>query len=112
MKPVSCNQCNGEHRKAFVPRYPTESCSVSGPDSHNEHTERVGLFIISWLVVKNLPASVRDRGDAGLIPGSGRYTGEGNGNPLQSSCLGSSMDRGAWWVTVLGVAESQTGLSN
>ena len=39
-------------------------------------------------------------GDQGLIPGSGRYPGEGNGNPLQYSCLDSSMDRGAWQATV------------
>ena len=44
-------------------------------------------------VVKNLPASTRD---VGSIPGSGRSFGEGNGNPLQYSCLGNPMDRGAW----------------
>ena len=38
--------------------------------------------------------------------------GEGNGNPLQHSCLGNPMNRGAWWATVLGVTKSQTGLSN
>ena len=48
-------------------------------------------------VLKNLPASPRD---AGSIPGSGRSPGEGNGNPLQYSCLGNPMDRGAWWATV------------
>ena len=55
-------------------------------------------------VVKNLPA---DAGDAGSIPGSGRSTGEGNANPLQYSCLGDPMDRGAWQATVHGVAQSQ-----
>ena len=54
-------------------------------------------------VVKNLPAIA---GDAGLIPGLGRFPGEGNGNPLQYSCLGTLMYRGAWWATVHGVAES------
>jgi len=39
-------------------------------------------------------------GDAGLIPGLGRLPGEGNGNPLQNSCLENSMDRGAWRATV------------
>ena len=48
----------------------------------------------------------------GLIPGSGRPPGGGNGNPLQSSCLGKPMDRGAWWATVHGVAKSQTHLSD
>ena len=48
----------------------------------------------------------------GLIHGSGRSPGEGNGHPLQYSCLENSMDRGAWWVTVHGVAKSQTWLSD
>ena len=52
--------------------------------------------------VKNLPASA---GDAGLISGSGRSAGEGNDNPLQYSCLGNPMDRGAWWATVHGVTK-------
>ena len=43
-------------------------------------------------------------GDLGLIPGLGRSPGEGNGNPLQYSCLENLMDRGAWWATVHGVA--------
>ena len=43
-------------------------------------------------------------GDPGSIPGSGRSPREGNGNPLQDSCLENSMDRGAWWATVHGVA--------
>ena len=51
-------------------------------------------------------------GDLGLIPGSGRSSGEGNGNPLQYSCLGNSMDRGAWQATVHGVTTSRTRLSN
>jgi len=42
----------------------------------------------------------------------GRSRGEGNGNPLQYSCLENPMDRGAWWATVHGVAKSQTGLSD
>ena len=42
-------------------------------------------------------------GDPGLIPGSGRSPGEGNGNPLQCSCLEKPTDRGAWWATVHGV---------
>ena len=46
--------------------------------------------------------------DPGLTPGSGRSPGEGNGNPLQYSCLENSMDRGAWWATVRGVGKSQT----
>ena len=55
--------------------------------------------------VKNLPANA---GDVGLIPGSGRSPGEGNGNSFQYSCPGNPMDRGAWWATVHGVTKSQT----
>ena len=51
-------------------------------------------------------------GDMGSIPGSGRSPGEGNGNPLQYSCLGNSRDRGAWQATVHGVAKSQTQLND
>ena len=57
-------------------------------------------------VVKNLPATAGDSRDVGLIPGSGRSLGGGNGDPLQYSCLKNSMDRGAWWATVHGVTES------
>ena len=58
------------------------------------------------LVVKNPPASAGDQRDVGLIPGSGRSPGGGNGNSLQYSCLKSSMGRGAWEATVHGVTES------
>ena len=51
-------------------------------------------------------------GDPGLTPGSGRSHGEGNNNPLLYSCLDSSMDRGAWWVTVHSVARSRTRLND
>ena len=63
------------------------------------------------LEVKNLPANAGDTRDAGLIPGLGRSLGVGDGSPLQYSCLKNSTDRGAWWVTVHGVTESQTRLS-
>jgi len=53
-------------------------------------------------VVKNLPANAED---IDLIPGSRRSPGEGNGNPLQYSCLGKSMNRGVWWATVHGVSK-------
>ena len=57
-------------------------------------------------------ASARNAGDLGSIPGLGRSPGEGNGNPLQYSCLENSMDGGAWWATVHGVTKSQTRLSD
>ena len=62
------------------------------------------------LVVKNPPANAGDQRDVGSNPGSGRSPGEGNGNPLQYSCLENPMDRGAWWATVHGVTKSQTRL--
>ena len=61
-------------------------------------------------MVKNLPANAEDVRDTGLIPGSGRFSGGGHGNPLQYSCLENPMDRGTWWATVLRVAKSQTQL--
>ena len=56
-------------------------------------------------VVKNLPASVGDTEDVGSICGTGISLEEGNGNPLQYSCMGNPMDTGAWWTTVHGVTE-------
>ena len=60
-------------------------------------------------MVKNPPAM---QDDTGSVPGLGRSLGGGNGNPLQASCLGNPTNRGAWWATVHGVAESQTPLSD
>ena len=57
-------------------------------------------------------ASAYNAGDLDSIPGSGRSPGEGNGIPLQYSCLESPMEGGAWWATVHGIAKSQTRLSN
>ena len=56
--------------------------------------------------------SAYNAGDLGSIPGLGRSPGEGNGHPLQYSCLENPMNRGAWWATVHGVAKSQTRLSS
>ena len=66
-------------------------------------------------LVKNLPVvqeATCNVGDLGLIPGLGRYPEEENGNPFQNSCLGNTMDGGAWWATVHEAAESQTQVSN
>ena len=59
-------------------------------------------------MVKNPPSNAGDAGVSGLMSGLGRSPGEGNENPLQYSCLGNPMDRGAWWATVHGVSKSQT----
>ena len=71
------------------------------------------VFKLLW-VFKGFPggsdgkASAYNAGDLGLIPESGRSPGEGNGNPLQYSCLENPMDEGAWEATVHGVAKSRT----
>ena len=57
-------------------------------------------------MVKNLPASAGDIRNAGSIPGQGRSSGGGHGNPLQYSCLENPMDQGAWWAMVHKVAKS------
>ena len=63
--------------------------------------------------VKEYACSAGDTGDAGLIPGSGRYPGEGNGNPLQYSCLENPHGRGTWRATVhVGSQKSLTRLSH
>ena len=71
-------------------------------------------FKISWqsFFIKSLESSAGDARDVGLIPGSGRSPGGGNGNPLQYSCLGNPLIRGIWQATVHGVSKSQTWLSN
>ena len=60
------------------------------------------------VVKKKKKKSACQTGDPGSIPGLGKSPGEGNGNPLQYSCLENSMDRGAWWATVHGVAKTRT----
>ena len=60
------------------------------------------------LVVKNLPANSGEVRNLSLIPGSGRFPGEGDGNPFQYSCLENPMDRGTQWAMVHKVTKSQT----
>ena len=85
------------------------------------YSRNLPVFVIVFLFYNNLKSfpgvsdskeSVHNVGDPGLIPGSGRSPGEGNGNPLQYFCLENSMDRGAWLATVQGVTKSWTQLSN
>ena len=61
-------------------------------------------------MVKNLPAKAGDTRDVDLIPGAGRFPGEGNGNPLHDSFLENPVDRGAWQATVHGVTKSRARL--
>ena len=69
-----------------------------------------GSFYQVALVVKNPPVNAGDVRDAGLIPGLGRSSGGGNGNPLQYSCLETPLDNGAWQAIVHRVAKSWTRL--
>ena len=84
-------------------------CDFGPFGSHN----LLGIMVVFGFpggsVMKNPLASA---GDVGLIPGSGRFPGEGNGNPLQYPCLGNPMDRGAWQAIVHGVSKSWTCLSD
>ena len=75
----------------------------------------IECFLLAYILYKiGFPSgsdgkeSACNAGDPGLIPGLGRSPGGGNGNPLQYSCLENPMDRGAWGVTVHGVAKSRT----
>ena len=61
-----------------------------------------------WLSGEVSTGNAGDAGDSGSIPGLGRSPREGNGTRLQYSCLENPMDRGAWWVMVHGVAQSET----
>ena len=78
---------------------------------HNLATEHdlTGIIMLSPKVVKESACNAEDPGST---PGLGRSPGEGNGNPLQYSCLENPMDKGAWWATVHGVTKSQTRLSD
>ena len=65
-------------------------------------------YLIIWLPSRSDgKVSACNARNPGLIPGLARSVGEGNGNPLQYSCLGNPMDRGAWWAPVQGVTQSQ-----
>ena len=68
------------------------------------HTQ-IHTQLYCQVVPVNSPANAGDTGDVDLIPGSGRSPVEGNGNPLQYSCLGNPMDRGDWWATVHGITK-------
>ena len=70
--------------------------------------EKLGFPIVDFLGGSDGKESSCNAGDPGSIPGSARSSGEGNGYPLQYSCLEKSMDRGAWWASVHGVAKGRT----
>ena len=70
------------------------------------------MFLESFPCSSVVKESACNAGDLGSIPGSGRFTGEGHGNPLQYPCLENLMDREAWWSAVHGVAKSWPRLIN
>ena len=80
--------------------------------------ERLDLPMSKPLKLFGFPWELRGKGsacnagDMGSIPGSEKSPGEGNGNPLQYSCLENPMGRGAWWATVHSIAKSRTHLSD
>ena len=90
------------------------SCELFGAENNQgprDPGRNYDLFP-NCLVAQMIKNSTVNAGDAGSIPGLGRSPGEGNGNPLQHSCLGNPMGRGAWWATVHGVVKSRTCLSD
>ena len=92
--------------------------NCSGNSNETLHwTSIISLCLVSGMVWgfpggSEVKASACNVGNLGSIPGSGRSPGEGNGNPLQYSCLENHMDGRAWWVTVHGVVKSWTQLSD
>ena len=78
----------------------------------NFKSKKILVALEKWDVYSDGKTSAYNAGDPGSIPGSGRFSGEANGNPLQYSCLENPMDGGACKATVYGVAKSRTRLSD
>ena len=117
LKCLSMHACIGEGNGN-----PLQHSSLGNPRDQGAWWATVYGVAQSWTWLKRLSSSSSNSsngkesacnaGDQGLIPGLGSSSGEGNGNPLQYSCLEKPLDREAWWATVHGVTESQTRLSN
>ena len=86
----------------------TETLLQTAAGRGHQRSEPFDVGFPGSAVGKNPPANAGDARDAGLIPGLGSSSGEGNSNPLQYSCLENPMDRGAQWATVHSVTESDT----
>ena len=99
------------HRERPAPRGGSFTQCPGDMEGQNAFPSTPPMGFPGGAVVKNLRANEGDTGDPSSIPGSGRSSEEGNGTPLQYSCLESSMDREAWWAAVHGVAKSQIRLS-
>ena len=97
----------------FATVQPSPRTRVTGEERYKSSDAPTLLCsFCSYEVPIEVKVSACNAGDLGSIPVSGRSPGEGNGNPLQYSCLENPRDGGAWWATVHGVAKSQTQLSN
>ena len=70
------------------------------------------IYLTIYSVGKESTCDMGDTGDEGLVPGLGRFSGGGNDNPLQYSCLENPMDRGTWWATAHRVTKNRTQPSN
>ena len=84
---------------------------ISHELSHNPPSQSMrGTLLLSacYVIAQMVKESVCNKGDQGSIPGLGRSSGEGRGNPLQFTCLENPMDIGAWWTTVCVIAKSWT----
>ena len=105
-----------EDKQTYIPNHSSSlhggSSSPGGPQTPISVWKKWHDPLVGFPSGSEVKASACKAGDLGSIPGSGRSPGEGNGNPLQYSCLENPMDRGAWWVTVHGVAKSRTWLSD
>ena len=92
-------------------------CSAAKKSIKKKHTTFLSLILLNQLFIKSFPGGsvvknlTANAGDRGSVPGLGRSTEEGNGNPRQYSCLENPMDRGDWRATVHRVAKSWTRLS-
>ena len=95
---------------------PGQGSKISQAVQHSEKKKKrfgdLPLYLMGFPGGSDGKESACNVGDLGSIPGLGRFPGEGNDYPLQYSGLENSMDRGAWWATVHGVAKSRTQLNN
>ena len=96
-----CHSCAPWIQESSIPALLCKGLKSKACRKNKKHS-----FSLSWLAqsVKNPPAVQKTQEDANSIPGSERSPGGGDGNPLQDSCLGNPMDRGAQWTAVQGVS--------
>ena len=84
--------------KCCLPTTSKQKLQIGNCQAETSYWTHLMFYVLPWWCrVKSLPANA---GDTGLIPGSTRFPREGNGNPFWYSCLGNSVNRGAWWASV------------